>query len=352
MKAGVIGALLKKDLALFMANRFYMLITIIGMIFYIVIYFVLPSSIDETLHLGMYAPTVPPAFGQLTEQPGVDIEMFDSAEELKSAVSDGTYSAGIVLPADIMDTWAAGGKPQVIIYYSAESQAEVQDAISTLVTELSYAQTGQALNIETEAEVLGPDMLGSQIALAARMRPLLAVFILIVEVMSLAALISVEIDQGTAQALSVTPMRTADLFIAKGAMGVGMALAQAVFFMAIVGGFAHQPLIILVTLFLGSVMVVGLGFLLAALSRDVTVVTGWGVLLMIIMAIPGFGSVIPGLLSDWTRIIPSFYLTDTISRVMNFGAGWADIWSNLAILSAFTLAVILLGMVTLRRRYQ
>ncbi len=60
MKAGVIGALLKKDLALFMANRFYMLITIIGMIFYIVIYFVLPGSIDETLHLGMYAPPYHP----------------------------------------------------------------------------------------------------------------------------------------------------------------------------------------------------------------------------------------------------------------------------------------------------
>jgi hypothetical protein len=335
-----------------MANRFYMLITIIGMIFYIVIYFVLPSSIDETLHLGMYAPTVPPVFGQLAEQPGVDIEMFDSTEELKSAVSDGTYSAGIVLPGDIMDTWAAGGKPQVYIYYGAESQAEVQDAITTLVTELSYAQTGQALNLETEEEVLGPDMLGSQVALAARMRPLLAVFILIVEVMSLAALISVEIDQGTAQALSVTPMSTTDLFVAKGAMGVGMALAQAVFFMAIVGGFAHQPLIILVTLLIGSAMVVGLGFLLAALSRDVTVVTGWGVLLMIIMAIPGFGSVIPGLLSDWTKVIPSFYLTDTISRVMNFGAGWPEVWLNLVILSAFTLAVILLGMFTLRRRYQ
>ena len=352
MNTRIIGALLKKDAALFLANRFYLFITILGMVVYIGLYFILPHTVDEKLSIGMYAPVLPPSFEQLTAAPGVDVKMFASADELKSAVLAGDYPAGIALPADILDTWAAGATPVVTLYYPAASPPEVKDAIATLVTELSYAQNGQALKLDTTQEVLGPDMLGSQIALSARMRPLLTVFILLIEIMSLASLISVEIDQGTATALSVTPMRTSDLFIAKGMLGIGLALAQAILFMAIVGGFAHQQLIILTTLLIGSAMVVGLGFLLASLARDVTVVTGWGLLVVIIMAIPGFGSVFPGILSDWTRVIPSFYLTDTVSRVMDFSAGWGDVAGNLAILAAFTAVVIALGMAALRRRYQ
>jgi ABC-type multidrug transport system permease subunit len=184
------------------------------------------------------------------------------------------------------------------------------------------------------------------------MRPLLAVFILLVEIMTLASLISVEIEQGTARALMVTPMRVPDLFIAKGVLGVGLAFGQAIVFMALVGGFGHQPLIMLTTLVISSIMVVGTGFLLASLARDVTTVTGWGALILILLAIPGFGTVIPGLLSDWAKVIPSYYITDTVSRVANYGAGWAAVWTNLVILAGFTVAVVWAGMLTLRRRYR
>jgi ABC-type multidrug transport system permease subunit len=122
--------------------------------------------------------------------------------------------------------------------------------------------------------------------------------------------------------------------------------------MGLVGGFSHQPLIILMTLVIGSAMVVGTGFLLASLARDVTAVTGWGILVLILLAIPGFGTVIPGLISDWARVIPSYYLTDTVSRVANYGAGWGDVGLNLAILTGFTAVVIWAGMMDLRRRYQ
>jgi ABC-2 type transport system permease protein len=352
MKGQAIRALLKKDIALFTGNRFYFLITVVGLIFYIGVYFLLPQNVEEKFKLALYAPVLPPAFALLSGQPGADIQVFSSLDELKQQVQHGDYQAGIALPADIMDVWAAGGKPEITVYYAATAPPEASQTIVTLVKELAYAQTGQTLNYQTTEEVLGPDLVGAQIALRDRMRPLLAVFILLVEIMSLASLISTEIDQGTAQALLVTPLRTRELFVAKGILGVGLALIQALIFMALVGGFSHQPLIILVTLGLGSLMVVGLGFLLASLARDVTVVTGWGMLLLVILAIPGFGVAIPGLLSSWTKIIPSYYLTETVSKVVNYGAGWSEVGLNLVILAAFTAAVIVLGMITLRRRYQ
>jgi ABC-type multidrug transport system permease subunit len=246
----------------------------------------------------------------------------------------------------------SGDKPDITVYYASTAPPEINAAVVALVKELSYAQTGQALNFNTTEEILGPDMLGNQIALRDRMRPLLAVFILLVEIMTLASLIAVEIEQGTARALLVTPLRISELFLAKGLLGVGLAFGQAVIFMALVGGFSREPFIILTALIVGSLMAVGIGFLLAAATRDVMAVTGWGMLILVIMAIPGFGAVIPGLISDWTKIIPSFYLTDTVSRVANYGAGWGDIGQNLAILTGFTAVVIVAGMMVLRRRYR
>jgi ABC-type multidrug transport system permease subunit len=343
--------LLKKDLALFLANRFYLLMTVVGLVFYVAAYFVLPRTVNESLSLAMYAPTIPPSFQQLTQQPGTSIKLFDTEDDMLQAILKGNYQAGIALPPDILTVWANGGRPKITVFYQAGSPPEVADAITALVKELSYAQTGQALTAEVTEQTLGPDRLGTQVALRDRMRPLLAVFILLLEIMSLASLITVEIEQGTARALLVTPMRTAELYAAKAILGVGLALVQALVFMGMVGGFNHQPLIILLTFLIGSVLVVGTGFLMAALAKDVTAVTGWGVLVFVILTIPGLGSLIPGLLSGWAKVIPSFFLTDTVMRVTNYGAGWGEVAGNLAILAAISAALVALGLVTLKRRY-
>jgi len=348
----VTKALLKKDIALFLRNRFYLLITALGLIFYLVIYFVLPIHDEDAFDLAVYAPVLPPAFNELSDFEGVEVSFFPDREELKKSVVDGDYQVAVALPVDIIETWNAGGKPEITVFYSSSAPQEIKPVVTALIKELSYNQTGQTLDYETSEDVLGPDMLDNRIPLRDRIRSLLAVFILLVEIMTLAGLISVEIEQGTARALLVTPLRIGELFLAKGMLGMILATGQAVLFMLLVGGFNHQPLIMLITLVLGSLMAVGIGFFLAAAARDVMSVTGWGLLVLVILAIPGFGMVIPGLLSDWVKVIPSFYLTDTINRVANYGAGWGNISLNLVIITAFSALVLGAGMLVLRRRYQ
>ena len=351
MNGRTIRALLRKDFSLFLNSRFYLFITILSMVFYIAIYLILPANAEEKFALGMHAPVVPPAFEMLAAE-GAEVTYFDSDEALKTAVLDGDFDVGLSLPPDIMEIWAGGGKPEITVYYASTAPPEIAEAIITLVRELSYIQTGDILAFDTTEEILGPDLLGAQIALRDRMRPMLVILILLTEIMTLASLIAVEIAQGTARALLVTPMRTGDLFVAKGILGVGLALVQAVLFMAIVGGLAHQPLIVLTTLLLASFFVVGTGFLVASLARDVNSVTGWGMVILILFAIPGFGAVVPGLLADWAKIIPSYYMIDTVNRVANYGAGWGDVGVNLAATAGITAVIMAAGLVALRRRFQ
>ncbi len=75
-----IRALLKKDLKLFISNRFYFLITVLGLVFYVVAYFVLPSQVEENLSLAVYAKEVPPAFTLLTEQEGAEVLFYPDKE--------------------------------------------------------------------------------------------------------------------------------------------------------------------------------------------------------------------------------------------------------------------------------
>jgi ABC-2 type transport system permease protein len=352
MNLGIIKALVAKDFALFFRNRFYSYITVIGIVFYLIIYFVMPSSVDENLEVGIYAPVLPPVFELIQEEEGLDIVLFESEESLKEAVTDGVYQAGIALPADIMDKFASGEKPRIILYFSTDTLGEVKDAVETMVRELAYLQTGQALAIDISAEILGQDMLGEQVPIRDRIRILLVIMIIMFEMMGLASLITEEVEQGTIRALLVTPMSVRDLFIAKLIMGTSLALIQGILFMAIVGGFNQQALIIILALLLGCTLFTGTGFLIASLARDMLSSMGWGITILLIYSIPSFSVMFPGIITDWAKAIPTYYLADTLHQASNFNAGWGDNWINILILIGLNTIIIWGGIMALRRRFQ
>ncbi|MFC1846598.1 ABC transporter permease [Chloroflexota bacterium] len=351
MNFGVIKTLVAKDIRLFFRNRFYALITVIALIFYLIIYFLMPPVVDETLEVGLYAPVVPPSFQLIQAAEGIDFIVFESDEALKQAVTDGEYQSGISLPADIMQKFEAGEKPHIVLYFSAAA-ADFKDTIEVMIRELAYQETGQALAIDVSYDILGPDLLGEQIPPRDRMRLMLVIALVVFEMMGLASLIVEEVEQGTIRALLVTPMSVRDFFTAKLIMGTGLAFVQGLLFIAIVGGLNSQPLLVITALFLGSILFTGSGFLIASLSRDMMSSMGWGIIAILIYVIPAFGIMFPGTVTGWAKFIPSYYLADTIHQASNFNAGWGDNWSNLLILLGFIALVVLLGIMALRRKFR
>jgi len=143
-----------------------------------------------------------------------------------------------------------------------------------------------------------------------------------------------------------------DLFTAKGIMGVSLAFGQAALFMAIVGGMSQQSLIVLVALLLGAVLVTGIGFLIGSVAKDMLSAMPWLLVAFIPLIIPTFSVMFPGTITGWVKVIPSYYLVDTVHRAANFGAGWGDIWLNLLILLGFDLVIVWIGIMALRRKFQ
>jgi len=274
-------------------------------------------------------------------------------DALKDRVAAHDYVYGIVLPADMAEKLASGQKPQIDLYLASDTPEESREAVSSLMREMIYAQTGQPLAVEFSTQVLpGPDMAGEQIPPRDRMRPLFAVLLIVFETYGMATLITEEVEHRTIQALLVTPVSVKDLFAAKGITGITLAFGQGVLFLAFVGGLNHQPVIVILALLLAALLVTGVGFLIASLAKDMMSVLAWGVLALVILVIPGMGVMFPGVITGWAKVIPSYYIVDTVDRVANYGSGWPDIWQNLLILLAFDVAFLVVGMVALRRRFQ
>jgi ABC-2 type transport system permease protein len=352
MNSRIVATLVKKDVALFSRNKFFVVVTALGLVAYIVIYFVMPASVDETLEIGLYAPgEVPPVLEDVQGQ-GLEIEEVDSEEALRQAVVGGRYVAGVALPADFMDRLGSDQRPSISVYFALDTPDEVKKAVESLIGELAYIQTGQPLPVEISQEIVGVDMAGRQIPPRDRLRPVFAVLLLITETLFLATLISEEVERRTIQALLVTPAKVRDLLGAKGVVGVSLAFSEALLFMAIVGGLATQPLPIVVALLLGGVLVTGISFLLATAGKDMMSVMAWGIPVVVVMIIPAVTVLFPGAMTGWIKVIPSYYLVDTVNQAANFGGGWGDVWVNLLALTAFGLAFFWIGSVVLVRRFR
>ena len=345
----IIRAMASKDFTLFFRNRFFAVVTVIGLVFYLLIYFVMPKTVDETLEIGMYSPVSLPGFEQV-EAEGLVIEAVESEEVLKEAVINGDYIAGIALPPDSMDILMSGQMPDITLYIASDVPQEIRDSVTVIIKELAYLQAGQLLNVKITQEIIGPDLMGMQVPPRERLRPLLAVFIVIFETFGLANLISEEVERGTVRALLVTPMSIKELFVSKGLVGVGLAFIQGVFFMAVVGGMNHHPLIIVLVLLLGSVLTTAVGFIMAALGKDFMTVIAYGMIAFVILSIPAFGVMFPGAVTGWVKAVPSYYLVDTLYQVSSFGAGWGDIWQNLLILIGFNIVLVWIGILGIRRK--
>jgi ABC-2 type transport system permease protein len=348
----IIGTLIGKDAMLFFRDKFFGIMSIVGLIFYILIYFLMPDSIDEKIEAGFYAPQLSEMLNteMEIEREGLLIQNMKSEEELKQAVKNRDIVIGIVIPEGIQEAVAEGKETQIRLYYSSDIPDEVKETYTIVLEEMMSEMAGFKPGINTAEIVLGTDMAGKQIAYRNRILILFIFIILIIETMGLANLISSELETGNARALLTTPMKVSELFVGKGITGILLAFIQALLLLLITFSLNNHTLLLLTALLLGSILVTGLAFIIASVSKDMMTVIGWSFLAMILLLIPAFGIMFPGPVSNWIKVIPSYHLIDTVNKAVNYNIGWSECWDNMLILLGFDILVIILGIIILKRR--
>jgi ABC-2 type transport system permease protein len=351
----VVWAIIRKDVAQMSRDRFFVYITVLGLVAYIALFWALPSHVDETLRLGVHGIGAETLLAQLGDQQGLELTVFDTTEALEHAVEDDGLAAGVDFPDDFLPAVLSGNQATVRVYVPADTAPDIRTAISGMVKELAFLVAGSTLPIAPPSEeeiILGPDRAGDQVPLKDKMRPLLAVFLLMMEMMSLASLIAQEIRSKTVTAVLVTPARTSDFLAAKTLLGTGLAFAEVALMMLAIKSFGSEPFVLLTALLLASFLVTGLALLAGSTGRDFIEILLFSVLLIVPMMIPAGAALFPGTAATWIKILPSYGMTEAIVRAVAYGAGWAETAGYLLMTLAWCALVFAAGVLMLRRKVE
>lgn len=353
----MIGALIEKDLKLYFRNRFFLVVTLLGLVAFVALYYLMPSKPDDTIATAIVLPENATSEMKAFLSDAMDSNLLASKEELLETVENGDYQAGTVLDEAALAAIDQGKAVTITVYSAPGTTPEFKQALISLYTagfnniDLDTGQT--KIKINDKIIVLGPDLLGigEPVALRDRMLPLLLMMMFSIELMGLANLISEELTQGTARALLVTPLRTGQFFAAKMLLGISLAFIETLLITIAVGKMTVAPVILIGALLVGSLMVTGVAFFIAAFAGGFMSVLSWSVLFLFVLILPGIGVIFPTIASNWIKTIPSFFLVDALHRALNYGAGWGDVRMDLLILFGSGLLFLLLGGWVLRRRF-
>ena len=352
---GRIMAVVKKDLWAFTRDRFYVLVTLLGLVFYVVIFWVLPDTVDERIDLGVYGQGVEGFFQDLEgADEGVSVTLFDSKEQLTEAIEGAaSVSIGIAFPDSFVADVRSGTQTTVEVLVSGQVPDQLRTAASGMVRELAHAVAGEATLVSEPSQqevVLGVDRAGEQIPLRERFRPLFAFLVLLVEMIALASLVAVEIQARTATALLATPLSVGELLAAKGVVGTTLAFVEAMVLLAAMGSLRSVGLVFVVLL--GSILVTGFGLLAGSTGRDFIGIVFSSMLLMIPLAIPAVGLLFPGTASGWIQALPSYGLVQAILRATAYGESFGTYLPDVGSLAAWCVVAFAAGWFVLRRRLE
>ena len=350
-RPAIVGAIIAKDFREFLRDRFYLFMAILGLVFYVAIFWLLPSDVDETITIGVVG-TEQFDFSDVSGgdgSEGLAVVEYDTVDELRTAVEAGDQVAvGMAFPTDLSN-------PVIEVFIGPGVPPSLEGAITGMASEIAYAALGvppPVSGFATEEFILGEDRAGDQTSLQDRFAPLLAFFILMVEMLSLAGLVASEIQAKTVKAITVTPARVSDFLTAKAVFGTALAFSQVLILLLAIRGLATQPTVLLTALLLGSVLVTGFGLLAGSIGKDFIGILFWSMLIFIPLLIPAMALLFPGSTAAWIKILPSWPLAQVLVDVASEGAGWAEAAPLLGLLALWGAAALAIGWMVLGRKVQ
>jgi ABC-2 type transport system permease protein len=338
-------SIVKKDVTQISRNRFIAVITFLSIFVYAAIFHLMPARVDESYNMGFFIETGHERIErELTGEEGLRITWAGSIDELKKLVEDEEVQAGIAFTV-------SEGTPKITLFTSSQTPEEIREAGEVLAREAALNILGDPLNAEFDQVVIGPDLLGRQIPLRDRLRILFVVFVLIVEVYALGNLVSDETRKKTAEAILVTPVSVREFLAAKATTGVLMVSIEGILIALLVNIVSARTILpLLVFLLLSAFLIVGISFIVGALSRDFLSLTGYGIVAMIILIIPGLTLIFPATYSPVINAIPTYYVVRSLDSIVNFGSSLSNHLADVAYLSLFDIVFLLAGYRVLRRR--
>lgn len=373
-RPAIVATIVAKDLRAFARDRLWLVLTPFSIAFVIAAFWLAPASVEDTVHVGIHPADAVALMMQLEEAEGDDDGIvfvpFDDEQRMVAAIEgeledpgelEDEVVLGLSFPADLVGALERGQRPHVRLLLTEDVPAPLRAAFAGEVRELGFALEAMLAGLPPEqalpvtfpdeaAMVLGVDRAGDQVPMRAKLRPMMAVLILMLGSIAIAGLVAVEIEQRTVTAMLVTPARSADVLIAKGVTGTVLGASQALIFLLVTASLGRHWLSVGLLMMLGALMMSALGMIAGTAGRDFMSTMFLAVALLVPMAAPTFAVLFPGSSSLVIMAMPSWGFTEALVGLLGYGLAPAELLAPICSSVAWTVGLMTLAVLLLRRR--
>jgi ABC-2 type transport system permease protein len=329
--------LLGKELRLGPRSPFFLWALVLPVFITLLVQLVFGSLFDPSPRLGIVDLGDSAIVDEALALEGIEVTVLDVEEMLLDMVEGNALDAGLILPPGFDEAVVAGRRPLLELYVGGESLASNRILIALTALDLVRGVAGEPAPVEVEVVALGEATLD----LSVRLLPLLVVFaVAIAGAMVPASSLVDEKERHTLEALLTTPVTVQDVFVAKGSLGVGLAVLTGVMTLLLNGALGGAWVATILALALGGLMMAEFGLMLGAWARDSnTMFAAWkgGAILLIF---PVIFPIFPDLPQWIARLGPTFYFLDPIFRISVEGAGLAQVRLELIVAAGICLALV------------
>lgn len=335
-----VGVLLSKEFLYGSKNYIFIFAIIAPILISLVISLIFGTWLAGTPKLGIVDEGDSRIVTIAQELDAVDIVLYETVDDMKSAVEAGVVDSGMVLPAGFDDAVIREERAEITVYIWGESLAKDRTIIGVTIANLIRDLVGQESPVEIVSTTLGDE---ASIPWDDRLLPMIVIITVFIGGLLLPATSLVnEKEKKTLHAVAITPASIYDIFISKGLLGIILSLFMGVLILVINQAFGSEPLLLVLVLALGAIFAVELGMLVASFVKDfATLFTIWKTAGIILFA-PVFVYLFPEIPGWVGRIFPTFYIVQPIVEISQLGGGWSEIALEVFVLIAIDIVMIAL----------
>jgi ABC-2 type transport system permease protein len=271
------------------------------------------------------------------ELPGIEVTLLADEVQLRTALEAGDLDAGLVLPPGFDAAVRGGERPPLPLLVAG--RAYMSDRILLAITALDLVRglEGSASPVDVVVVRLGEPAVPFDLALM----PLVVMMaVAIAGAMVPAAGLVEEREKGTLQAVLATPATMGEFLIAKGALGLLLALTAGTMTLGLNGVLTTAPVVALLGITLGGLMMVQLGLIVGAWAPDTnTLFAAWkaGGLVLVFPVLVFVWPAIPAWVA---RIGPTYYFLHPVYAATLEGATLRDVGWELGVATLLCLVLL------------
>lgn len=356
--------LLKTDLVRFFREKLLVVFSIIMLVLYSAVSFFVPEDIQprwgfavdsaegKALVDEMFARDKRATFPVIVLSPE-ELEAAFKAEksevlEDKLDRFDASLFAGFSFEPDYRAKVARGASPRVRIFVDETAGKTTQETARSVGELIALSAIAPPSGDDERVEkVLGPKV--PERSFKDRLRALMALMILVMELLAVGSLLSREVGSGAVQSILATTVSLSKYWLAKISFGALVALAQALLVTAATGGLSDNPLLITLHLVLGALLVTGFGVIAGTRSKHLMEVMLIGALFMLPCLAPAVFAMLPGAPPLIARVLPTSALFEGLLSAGDT-APLTPHFVTLGIAAAWTAGVLVVSFIALKLR--